>query len=52
MSKTETAYLQCLDDPEILALMDSNFKPPTKELLDDVRFFSVKLIKINFYCIF
>jgi len=39
MSKTETSYLQCLDDPEILTLVDSNSKPPTKGLLDDVRFF-------------
>lgn len=47
MSKTETSYLQCLDDPEILALIDPNLKPPTKELLDNVRFFLVKLTKVK-----
>jgi len=43
MSTTETSYLRCLDDPEILALMDSNFESPTKELLDDVRLFPNKI---------
>lgn len=43
MSTTETSYLRSLDDPEILALVDSNLEPPpTKELLDDVRLFPIK----------
>ncbi|XP_011690792.1 PREDICTED: hydrocephalus-inducing protein-like [Wasmannia auropunctata] len=36
MSTTETSYLRCLDDPDILALIDSDLEPPTKELLDDI----------------
>ncbi|TGZ50588.1 hypothetical protein DBV15_08089 [Temnothorax longispinosus] len=35
MSTTETS-LQCLDDPEILALIDPNLESPSKELLDDI----------------
>ncbi|KYQ52600.1 Hydrocephalus-inducing protein [Trachymyrmex zeteki] len=36
MPTTETFYLRCLDDPEILAHIDSNFEPPTKEPLDNI----------------
>ncbi|XP_036144321.1 LOW QUALITY PROTEIN: hydrocephalus-inducing protein [Monomorium pharaonis] len=33
---TETSYPRCLDDPEILALIDPNLELPTKDLLDDI----------------
>ncbi|XP_018395305.1 PREDICTED: hydrocephalus-inducing protein homolog [Cyphomyrmex costatus] len=36
MSTTETSYLSCLDDPEILTRIDPHFEPPTKEPLDDI----------------
>ncbi|KYN44368.1 Hydrocephalus-inducing protein [Trachymyrmex septentrionalis] len=36
MSTIETSYLRCLDDPEILTHIDSNFEPLTKEPLDDI----------------
>lgn len=53
MPTTETFYLRCLDDPEILAHIDSNFEPPTKEPLDNVRLFpdKIHLNQINIYCI-
>lgn len=37
-SMTE-ASLHCLDDPDVLALIDPNLESPSKELLDDVRLF-------------
>lgn len=43
MPTTKTSYLQCLDDPEILALIDPKLEPSTKELLDDVRLFLSKI---------
>lgn len=51
ISTTETSYLQCLDDPEILALIDPKLESSTKELLDNVRLFPSKidLSQINFY---